>query len=321
MFRTLALLLFATTVAAQTPLKVKTSPGVQALPLIAAVSQGFFERRGVKVEVLYTASSRELRDGLAGGEFQVAQFAVDNAVAMAENDRHDVVIVGGGDDGMNELFVQPGIASLADLRGQAVIVDAPDTAYALLLKKILLMQGLKAGADYKLVSAGGTSLRVRAMRENPDYKASMLNPPFTLVAEAAGLKRLGRAVDMLGPYQGRGSFALRSWVSANADTLERYLAGFIEGTRWAVAPENRAAATALLTQRLKVPPELAPRVWEGLADPRTGLARDARLDLQGFRNLLALRAEIEGTWGGMPPPPERYVDLRHHDAALKRIAP
>ena len=319
MFRTLLLLLACSGAFAQTPLKVKTSPGVQALPLIAAISQGFFERQGLKVEVFYTSSSQELRDGLAKGEFQVAQYAVDNAVAMAAVAGHDVVIVGGGDDGMNDLFVQPDIASLADLRGQTMIVDAPDTAYALLLKKILLMQGLKAG-DYKLVSAGGTSLRVRAMRENRDYKASMLNPPFTLVAEAAGLKRLGRAVDMLGPYQGRGSFAMRSWVAANGDTLERYLAGFIEGTRWAVAPENRAAATALLTQRLKVPPELAARVWEGLADPRAGLARDARLDTQGFSNLLALRAEIEGTWGGKAPPAERYLDLRHYEVALRRIA-
>jgi ABC-type nitrate/sulfonate/bicarbonate transport system substrate-binding protein len=320
MFRTLLLLLACSSALAQTPLKVKTSPGVQALPLIAAISQGFFERQGLKVEVLYTASSQELRDGLAAGDFQVAQFAADNAVAMVENAGHDVVIVAGGDDGMNELFVQPDIASLGDLRGQIVIVDAPDTAYALLLKKILLMQGLKAGPDYKLVSAGGTSLRVRAMRDNRDYKASMLNPPFTLQAEAAGLKNLGRAVDLLGPYQGRGSFAMRRWAAANADTLERYLAGFIEGTRWAVAPENRAAATALLTERLKVAPALAARTWEQLADPRSGLARDARLDMQGFRNLLALRAEIEGTWGGKPPPPERYVDLRYYEAALRRIS-
>ena len=34
----------------------------------------------------------------------------------------------------------------------------------------------------------------------------------------------------------------------------------------------------------------------------------------------ALRAEIEGSWGGKPPPPERYVDLSYYEAALKRVA-
>jgi ABC-type nitrate/sulfonate/bicarbonate transport system substrate-binding protein len=320
MFRMLVLLLFVSAANAQTPLKVKTSPGVHALPIIAAVSRGFFERQGLKVEVLFTGSSQELRDGLAAGEFQVAQFAADNAVAMAAVAGHDVVIVAGGDDGMNALFVQPGITSLAELRGQTVIVDAPDTAYALLLKKILLAQGMRAGADYKLVSAGGTSRRVRAMLENREYKASMMNPPFTLEAEAGGLKNLGRAVDFVGPYLGRGSFAMRNWAAANSETLERYLAGFIEGTRWVLAAENRAAATALLVERLKVAPPLAPRTWEVLADPRSGLARDARLDMQGFRNLLALRAEIEGTWAGKAPPPERYVDLKYYEGALRRIA-
>ena len=110
MFRMLVLLLFVSAANAQTPLKVKTSPGVHALPIIAAVSRGFFERQGLKVEVLFTGSSQELRDGLAAGEFQVAQFAADNAVAMAAVAGHDVVIVAGGDDGMNALFVQPGQA-------------------------------------------------------------------------------------------------------------------------------------------------------------------------------------------------------------------
>ena len=45
-----------------------------------------------------------------------------------------------------------------------------------------------------------------------------------------------------------------------------------------------------------------------------------RFDMQGFRNVLALRAEIEGSWGGKAPPPERYIDLSYYDNALKRVA-
>jgi len=41
--------------------------------------------------------------------------------------------------------------------------------------------------------------------------------------------------------------------------------------------------------------------------------------MQGFRNVLALRAEIEGSWGGKPPAPERYVDLSYYENALKKI--
>src|SRR6185295_172973 len=99
--------------------------------LIAGVQQGIFERHGIKLDLLFTASSQELRDGLASGEFQIAHSAVDNAVEMA---KHDVVIVTGGDSSMNEFFVQPEIQSIADLKGRTVIVDAPNTAYALQAK-------------------------------------------------------------------------------------------------------------------------------------------------------------------------------------------
>jgi hypothetical protein len=55
-----------------------------------------------------------------------------------------------------------------------------------------------------------------------------------------------------------------------------------------------------------------------LADPKFGLAPDARFDLAGFKNVLALRAEIEGDWGGKPPAPERYIDLSYYERALKK---
>ena len=108
---------FAGSSLAQTPVRTKVFPGAQALPLIAGVQQGIFERHGIKLELLFTANSQELRDGLASGDFQVAHAAVDNAVAMVELAKHDVVIVTGGDTSMNEFFVQPDVRSFADLQG------------------------------------------------------------------------------------------------------------------------------------------------------------------------------------------------------------
>jgi hypothetical protein len=35
--------------------------------------------------------------------------------------------------------------------------------------------------------------------------------------------------------------------------------------------------------------------------------------------VLALRAEIEGSWGGKAPPPDKYVDLGFYEKALSRL--
>ena len=317
-FAFLLFLVLSAAATAQTAVRTKVFPGAQALPLIAGVQQGIFEQHGIKLDLLFTASSQELRDGLASGDFQIAHSAVDNAVAMVEMAKHDVVIVTGGDSSMNEFFVQPDVRSIADLKGRTVIVDAPNTAYALQAKKILRMNGVK-DSDYTLKEVGGTLFRYRAMREDRTHAASMLNPPFSVDAASSGLKSMGRAVDLIGPYQATGAFVLRKWATANRDLLERYIAAQIQATRWAVAPANKEAAAKMLVERFKLQPAVALRTWELLADPKFGLATDAKFDEAGFRNVLSLRAEIEGSWGGKAPPADRYVDLSFYEKAVQKL--
>jgi ABC-type nitrate/sulfonate/bicarbonate transport system substrate-binding protein len=300
-------------------LKVKIFPGAQALPLIAAAAQGIFQKRGLKVELLFTQNSQELRDDLAASRVHIVHSAVDNAVAMVERGKHDAVIVSGGDSSMNEFFVQPEVRSVADLKGRILVVDAPNTAYALQAKKVLLLNGLKEGIHYSLKEVGNTPLRFRAMLEDKQMAATMLNPPFSVDAPGAGLRSLGRAVDLIGPYQASGAFVLRAWAKANAETLERYLGAFIESTRWARAKENRAVCAKMLAERFKLEPKAAEQTLALLADPKFGLAPDARFDAAGFRNVLALRAEVEGDWGGEPPAAERYFDLGYYERALKQL--
>src|SRR5262249_7745591 len=121
--------------------RVNTFPNAKALPFHIGIEKGLFARHGITLELSFTENSTAQREGLAAGKFDVVHSAVDNAVAMAES-KHDVVIVTGGDSGMNEFYVQPYITSFADLRGRKLIVDAPNTAYALQAKKILLKHGL-----------------------------------------------------------------------------------------------------------------------------------------------------------------------------------
>ena len=54
-------------------------------------------------------------------------------------------------------------------------------------------------------------------------------------------------------------------------------------------------------------------------DPGFGFTPDAKFDPEGFRNMLALRAEIERRGDGELPASERYVDLRYYEAAMRRL--
>src|ERR1700731_5365667 len=136
---TTCLCMFATTAHAAEPtlLHVNTFPTARSLPFYVAVDRGFFARRGLKVELEFTESSERQRQGLAGGTVDIGHSAVDNAVAMIDVAKVDVVIVSGGDSGSNEVYVQETIKNFPDIRGKAIVVDAPNTAYALQARKIL----------------------------------------------------------------------------------------------------------------------------------------------------------------------------------------
>src|SRR6266850_2205758 len=291
------------------PLRVNAFPNAKALPLHAGIAKGIFAKHGLALELQLTENSRSQRDGLADGKFEIAQAALDNAAAMIEVGKHDVVIVSGGDSGMNEFFVQPDIGSFADLKGRTIIVDAPDTAYALQAKKILLKFGLKEGADYTVKPVGAGVYRFKAMIEDKSNAGGILNLPFTVQAEEHGLKSLGRTIDLLGPYQAAGGFVMRPWARANGRTLERYLAAYVEALRYVRDPAHKAENVALLVEKLKLSAPAAERTYALLLDPHFGFTPDAKFDTQGFRNMLALRAEIERKAGAEPPAPERYVDL------------
>jgi ABC-type nitrate/sulfonate/bicarbonate transport system substrate-binding protein len=299
-----------------TLLRVNAFPQAKSLPLHAGIAKGIFERSGFKIELHLTDNSRNQREGLAAGKFDVVHSAVDNALAMVEVAKQDVVIVLGGDSGMNEFFVQSEVKSFADMRGRILVVDAPDTAYALQAKKILAVHGLKAGTDYTVKPVGAGVYRFKAMVESKENAAAILNLPFTVQAEQLGMKSLGRTTDLLGPYQAGGVFVMRGWAQAHEAVLERYVAAYIEALRWVRAPANRAESIALLVEKLQISTKEAERTYEVLVDPGFGFIPDAKFDLEGFRNALALRAEIEG---GQPAAPERYIDLGYYERALARV--
>src|ERR1700676_1497075 len=93
-------------------------PPARSLPFYVALDRGFFARRGLKVELEFTESSERQRQGLAGGTVDIVHSAVDNAVAMIDVAKADVVIASGGARGTNEFYVQGTIKDFSDIRGK-----------------------------------------------------------------------------------------------------------------------------------------------------------------------------------------------------------
>ena len=293
-------------------LRVNAFATLDNVSLYVAQEKGFFGEHGLKVDIQFTPNSDAQRMGLLKGLFDVAESGVDNAVALSDAGHPDVIIVAGGSDGMNELMVRPEIASYADLRGKTMVVDAPNTAFALLLYKMLAVQGLQK-QDYSVLPVGAYPARLKTMKSDPRYAAAMLNPPCDELAKEEGMKSLGFATAVVGPYQAVGVWTMRPWAQSHRSLLVRYLQSLIEARRWAADPARRGEIALIAAKYLKTDQHVIEASLDEALGSKPGVSPDAKLDLKAFEDTLALRAQFLGK--ATPRSAADYLDLSFWTAA------
>jgi len=289
-------------------------------PIWAAEARGDFAKNGVRITLTYTPGSEALITGLVEGKFDIAIAAIDNLVAYQEGQSGvkfepgvDLIAVMGVNNGFNSLMAAPHVKDVADLKGRKVAVDAPGTAYALVLYDILRRNGLRSG-DYVAEVAGGANRRWEALREGR-HDATLLSLPWNIIATGNGFKRLATSND-LGRYQGSAGIVRRKWAAANEARVVGFIRAYVAGYDWIADPANRDEAMALLRKNIKgLTPELEQASYSALLDPSTGLQRRAALDVDGLRTVLALRSDYVQPRKILSDP-MKYYDPSYYKKAL-----
>lgn len=279
---------------------------------------GLFQKYGIDIQKVPSVASETMRRYLAEGTVDIVDDGLDNAVASVIGGV-DIVIVTGSALLQQELIAQPENKSARDLRGKTLIVDALNTQNALVLKKILRAEGLQPDRDYQLKSV--SIRRLPELQAHKEYAAAMLSGATALFARRQGFVSLGSSSNLDGPLLGSGSYVRRQWARDHADLLARYIAANIEAQRWILDPANQARMIEIImaTSEPRVAADIANEVYADLTRGPGALTKDLRFDAPAFENFLKLRAEIEGSWGGVPPAAAGFYDLSYYDAALARL--
>jgi ABC-type nitrate/sulfonate/bicarbonate transport system substrate-binding protein len=306
-----------------TTLEVIVFAGGFNWPIWAAEQQGYFAQNGLAVHLTPTPGSEFQLKNLIEGKFDIGMTAIDNVIAYQEGQGEAAVSVApdlfafmGGDNGFLRLVAVPEVKSYADLKGKELTVDARTTGYAFVLEKMLEKGGL-GPQDYQLVKAGGVLARFEDLMQKR-HAATLLLSPFEVPAQAKGFTLLGSAIDVLGHYQGLVGAARRDWAKTHRRELEGYIRGYVQGLGWLYEPKNKEAAIALLREKLpNMAPELVAKAYDILLARDSGFARRAEIDVEGVRNVLALRSEY-GEPKKTLSDPAKYVDLSYYKEALPR---
>lgn len=314
--------LTGTASAAPTPLKVIVFPGGFNFPIWVAQDKGFFADHKVAVEITPTPSSSFQMSGLIDGKFDIAMTAFDNLVAYREGQGEvnkvgpDLVAIMGADRGFLKLVTVPDIKTIAQLRGKTLSVDARNTGYAAVLFEMLDRAGLRE-PDYKVVKDGGVLQRYKDLLAKKQ-DGTMLISPFEVKPVAEGFNVLGVASEMFGAYQGLVAGARQSWARQHRAEVENYIRAYVQAVRWLYNPANHDEALSIFIKHMPgTTSEAAQTAYKILLDPKTGIQRDAAIEVKGMREVLALRSK----WGQPKrnlTDPMKYYDASFYDAAMKR---
>ena len=307
---------------ARETLRVVAFAGASNWPYWACQQEGFFARENVDAPLEFTPNSVELVGNLMAGKYDLALSAIDNLVAYNEGQGEadvggptDFIALFGIDNGMLSVMAAADVADIKALKGQTVSVDAMTTGFAFVLREVLARNGI-AETDVTWARAGGGAQRLEALLKN-EHRATLLNTPLDLVAEARGYKRLVRAREVFGAYQGISAWGRRGVVKEKDAALRAFTRAFHAGVKWVAEPANKEPAIALLMAKMSgMTRPAAERAYERMLDPTDGIYRDLRIDRAGLKAVLDLRSKYAQPARQLTDV-ERYIDAGFLAAALK----
>jgi ABC-type nitrate/sulfonate/bicarbonate transport system substrate-binding protein len=251
--------------------------------LIVGRARGFFAAHDLEVDVMVTPNSTEQMRGLSKGSWQIVSTAFDNVLGWSGREGAEIVAVSQVSRGnILPVYVRSEIRSWGDLRGKALAVDAVDTAYALVLRRVLLAHGLDMDrGDYTLIAKGTTGYRLDSMIAGETF-AGVLNEPWDSKALAAGMVRFADHREVLPDYPGGVYAVTRQWAGENRGVLISFLRVWNEALRWCQEETNQSTAVKLIAASEKVDEKSA-------IGRLRQLPKDGRLNLAGLQSVLDLR--------------------------------
>jgi len=228
------------TVEAQTMQKFRAAypaiaPG--STPSWVTAEKGLWRKYGFDVEPILVSGGARAVPALIG---QSVQFLLgsDTGVTTAQLQGIPVVRLGVTMNNLgSSVITQPNIQSVRDLKGKLLGISRGRDASYVRLAKLLRDHGLNPNKDVKFLSiGGGEGGRLSAVKAGVIH-ATMLFPPFDLIARKEGLKVLEK-FDV--PTPGGGINITVALLKQNRPLVINFLKGYIEGIHYMIGNKTES---------------------------------------------------------------------------------
>jgi NitT/TauT family transport system substrate-binding protein len=230
------------------------------LPLLLAADAGYFDKRGLKVNLTQLSATASAQALLSG---TVDIYQGGTATIHANVAGSDVIYIGAAVDRSTlVLFGQKGITTFEGLRGKAVATTSVGAFGEIAMRKSAKERGMEVGKDIKLLYHKGPPDALSTfMLNNAD--GLIVTPPQTEMAKAKGYPVIidfyQRGLKIIGP----GTGVARAFVQKNPNTLKIFLMGYLDGIKRALDDPRAAKQIEAHYSKLSDPKLLEDSYQEG----------------------------------------------------------
>ena len=210
---------------------------ITVFPVWMAEAGGFYEKQGLKVDIISMEGGSRGIQVLLSGDIQVMHVGL-APVIPANRHGADLRIIASSTNTIPfTIFSPPNVKTGADLKGGMVGVSTfaseSDVAVTLALKQLGLTRD-----DVTIIKLGGTSQRFAALLSGQVKAVPLIEPTITTAREQ-GFNPLVDLAAAKVPWIFDAIVVTRSYLNQNRDVLARFLKAYIEGAYLALADEKR----------------------------------------------------------------------------------
>lgn len=201
------------------------------LPLLLAADAGYFDKRGLRVNLTQLSATASAQALLSG---TVDIYQGGTATIHANVAGSDVIYIASAVDRSTlVLFGQKGITTFEGLKGKSVATTSVGAFGEIAMRKSAKERGMEIGKDIKLLYHKGPPDALSTFMLN-HADGLIVTPPQTEMARSKGypviIDYFERGLKIIGP----GTGVARAFVRKNPNTLKIFLMGYLDGIKRAL---------------------------------------------------------------------------------------
>jgi NitT/TauT family transport system substrate-binding protein len=190
---------------------------------------GAFEKHGIKVEPIYIRGGRMGIQAALSGDLYLQLQGASTVVSAWAQGAKELQFIGAVGNRLDYILVTlPSIRKVEELKGKRIGVSQLGASTDFIARVAVRRLGLNAERDVTIVGTGGQGERWAALNGGHIH-ATVVQPPFTLLARKAGLPILIDFSKEDFEYTIAGPVTTRSFIKTDRETVMNFMRGLADG--------------------------------------------------------------------------------------------